>query len=372
MESSRLDQATSSGVKETNSDGETGVESLSTMHRSLTNESFVHELLNRRENRSHEIEIDPRKTDHVKSEDSKTIQITSDILQHALYGKRTIVTDDEVLLLPNLANIPDEVRLSPSRIPGQTLGVFSNTWICEGTKMGPISGKILKTTETASDNCWAWEVFDLSNDGQLVHIVDASDEKTRCWLHYVNCARHEQEQNLEINIPPNQELLVWYGTSQRLYLGVPGIGVVPVTDTKQRIGDAVTATNSTTTINTNNSNLHCVLCQRGFNSRSNLRSHMRTHTLERPFVCRFCHRRFSQSSTLRNHVRLHTGPLVDRCDTDFRVKSPTSVWYATAHIHNWLGYGRIKKVRDIGLLLPLAKIYDIRFFYFSIGCFSKH
>lgn len=54
----------------------------------------------------------------------------------------------------------------------------------------------------------------------------------------------------------------------------------------------------------------CVLCHKGFNSRSNLRSHMRTHTNQKPFHCKTCGRRFSQSSTLRNHVRLHTGKTV--------------------------------------------------------------
>lgn len=59
--------------------------------------------------------------------------------------------------------------------------------------------------------------------------------------------------------------------------------------------------------------MRCVICRRGFNSRSNLRSHMRIHTLDKPFVCRFCNRRFSQSSTLRNHVRLHTGERPYKC-----------------------------------------------------------
>lgn len=60
--------------------------------------------------------------------------------------------------------------------------------------------------------------------------------------------------------------------------------------------------------------MRCVICHRGFNSRSNLRSHMRIHTLDKPFACRFSNRRFSQSSTLRNHVRLHTGERPYKCD----------------------------------------------------------
>lgn len=59
--------------------------------------------------------------------------------------------------------------------------------------------------------------------------------------------------------------------------------------------------------------LKCTLCRRGFNSRSNLRSHMRIHTLEKPFQCKYCKKSFSQSSTLRNHTRLHTGEKPYKC-----------------------------------------------------------
>lgn len=73
------------------------------------------------------------------------------------------------------------------------------------------------------------------------------------------------------------------------------------------------STSSASALPTTASRMRCVICHRGFNSRSNLRSHMRIHTLDKPFVCRFCNRRFSQSSTLRNHVRLHTGERPYKC-----------------------------------------------------------
>ena len=62
---------------------------------------------------------------------------------------------------------------------------------------------------------------------------------------FVNCARNEQEQNLEIfqynghiyyraakDIPPDQELLVWYGGAYLMFLGIPG--VPPVNDYRRK------------------------------------------------------------------------------------------------------------------------------------------
>ncbi|KAM5260030.1 PR domain zinc finger protein 12 isoform 3-T3 [Hipposideros larvatus] len=78
------------------------------------------------------------------------------------------------------------------------------------------------------------EVF--NEDGTVRYFIDASQEDHRSWMTYIKCARNEQEQNLEVvqigtsifykaieMIPPDQELLVWYGNSHNTFLGIPGV-----------------------------------------------------------------------------------------------------------------------------------------------------
>ena len=59
---------------------------------------------------------------------------------------------------------------------------------------------------------------------------------------YIQCARSDQEQNLQViqhpddsifyyalkDIPPNQELLVWYSSAVECFLGIPQNGPVMV------------------------------------------------------------------------------------------------------------------------------------------------
>uniref|UniRef100_A0A3Q1B4B9 PR domain zinc finger protein 12 n=2 Tax=Amphiprion TaxID=80969 RepID=A0A3Q1B4B9_AMPOC len=209
----------------------------------------------------------------------------------------------EVQKLSSLV-LPSEVIIAQSSVPGEGLGIFSKTWIKAGTEMGPFTGRLISPEhiDLYKNNSLMWEVF--NEDSSVRYFIDASQEDQRSWMTYIKCARNEQEQNLEVvqigssifykaveTIPPDQELLVWYGNSHNTFLGIPGI---PGGD--EDLG-----------------RMRCVICHRGFNSRSNLRSHMRIHTLDKPFVCRFCNRRFSQSSTLRNHVRLHTGERPYKC-----------------------------------------------------------
>ncbi|XP_021446586.1 PR domain zinc finger protein 12 [Oncorhynchus mykiss] len=286
--------------------------------------------------------------------------ITSDILHSFLYGRwrnvigehlmeerqssigpKTAFTAEvlaqsfvgEVQKLSSLV-LPSEVIIAQSSIPGEGLGIFSKTWIKAGTEMGPFTGTVISPehVDLLKNNNLMWEVF--NDDGTVRYFIDASQEDHRSWMTYIKCARNEQEQNLEVvqigssifyraveTIPPDQELLVWYGNSHNTFLGIPGVpGTEEEHQKKSRNedshscdGSSSCSPSSSSSSSSATSRMRCVICHRGFNSRSNLRSHMRIHTLDKPFVCRFCNRRFSQSSTLRNHVRLHTGERPYKC-----------------------------------------------------------
>ncbi|KAJ7987306.1 hypothetical protein DPEC_G00337360 [Dallia pectoralis] len=285
--------------------------------------------------------------------------ITSDILHSFLYGRwrnvmgehlmgerpttispRTAFTAEvlaqsftgEVQKLSSLV-LPSQVIIVQSSIPGEGLGIFSKTWIKAGTEMGPFTGSVISPehVDLLKNNNLMWEVF--NEDSTVRYFIDASLEDHRSWMTYIKCARNEQEQNLEVvqignsifyraleTIPPDQELLVWYGNSHNTFLGIPGVPSTEDEHPKKIRNDdshsdcsSSCSPSSSSSSSSMNSRMRCVICHRGFNSRSNLRSHMRIHTLDKPFVCRFCNRRFSQSSTLRNHVRLHTGERPYKC-----------------------------------------------------------
>jgi hypothetical protein len=51
----------------------------------------------------------------------------------------------------------------------------------------------------------------------------------------------------------------------------------------------------------------CTLCPKRFTRAFNLRSHLRTHTDERPFVCQVCGKAFSRNHDRKTHEMLHSG-----------------------------------------------------------------
>lgn len=52
---------------------------------------------------------------------------------------------------------------------------------------------------------------------------------------------------------------------------------------------------------------HCSLCPKRYTRAFNLRSHIRTHTAERPFLCSVCGRPFARVHDRNTHEHLHSG-----------------------------------------------------------------
>lgn len=50
----------------------------------------------------------------------------------------------------------------------------------------------------------------------------------------------------------------------------------------------------------------CPQCDKRFFDKQTLKSHLRTHSGERPFPCPHCSRRLSSKHALKAHVRIHT------------------------------------------------------------------
>uniref|UniRef100_H3A223 PR/SET domain 6 n=2 Tax=Latimeria chalumnae TaxID=7897 RepID=H3A223_LATCH len=135
-----------------------------------------------------------------------------------------------------LRDLPREVCLCTSTVPGLAYGICAAQRIQQGTWIGPFQGVLLPPEKVQAgvirNTQHLWEIYD--QEGTLQHFIDGGEPSKSSWMRYIRCARHCGEQNLTlvqyrscifyracVDIPRGTELLVWYNDSYTSFFGIP-------------------------------------------------------------------------------------------------------------------------------------------------------
>lgn len=92
--------------------------------------------------------------------------------------------------------------------------------------------------------------------------------------------------------------------------------VGPAPHNRQYILDLVDQTHLSRYKQNHPATFQCCYCPKRFTRSYNLRSHLRTHRDERPFVCSVCGRAFVRPHDRKSHESLHSGEKNYRCGGD--------------------------------------------------------
>ncbi|TRY64779.1 hypothetical protein DNTS_004392 [Danionella cerebrum] len=133
-----------------------------------------------------------------------------------------------------LRELPREVCVCTSSVPGLGFGICAAQRIPMGTWIGPFVGDTLppEKLECVRNTRHLWEIYD--QEGTLQHFIDGNEPSKSSWMRYIRCARHCGEQNMMVvqyrscifyracaDIPRGTELLVWYNDSYTSFFGIP-------------------------------------------------------------------------------------------------------------------------------------------------------
>lgn len=75
----------------------------------------------------------------------------------------------------------------------------------------------------------------------------------------------------------------------------------------------VEVNNNNDSLNTHGKGFKCQLCDRDFTQKGNLKTHLMTHSGERPYECPTCGKNFTQKGNLDTHVKIHTETKDHKC-----------------------------------------------------------
>lgn len=77
-------------------------------------------------------------------------------------------------------------------------------------------------------------------------------------------------------------------------------------DQNDTVETGPTPQRSSSSVKKHPATFQCTLCPKKFTRAYNLRSHLRTHTDDRPFVCSVCHKAFARQHDRKRHEGLHS------------------------------------------------------------------